>query len=446
MKTAAIIGGGFSGTVAAVHLARLAPSALRIVLINSGYPAGQGVAYSTMRPEHVLNVPARIMSALDDEPDHFVKWLRARPEFVHDETVGEQYVERRLFGQYLLEVLGSHERIEIVSTEATEVTPDASRFRIALTGRESLTADAVVLATGNAPPADLPGLPGFAHPRFISNPWNDWIENLRDKDETVVLIGGGLTMVDAFLTLSSIGWTGPIVAVSRTGLWPQSNFPAFLYRDFPESDPVQLGLTALVASMEEHCRRVRTLGKNPAVVVDNLRPFTQRIFQNFSLDEKRRFCAEYRTRWGAARHRIAPEVYEQVEAGLARGRLRNCSGHVAKLIGHEQAIRVEIDTTSGQEVIDAGWVFNCTGPQESWSNSKAPLMRNLLASGFVQPDDLDLGLRVTADFAVVDRDRNASRPIFAIGPLMRGTLWETVAVPEIRGQGHSIAKSIVANI
>ena len=75
MKTVAIIGGGFSGTMAAVNLARLSDSPLCIQLINDRYPLGRGVAYGTRREEHLLNVAARNMSAVPDHANHFLDWL-----------------------------------------------------------------------------------------------------------------------------------------------------------------------------------------------------------------------------------------------------------------------------------------------------------------------------------------------------------------------------------
>jgi uncharacterized NAD(P)/FAD-binding protein YdhS len=33
--------------------------------------------------------------------------------------------------------------------------------------------------------------------------------------------------------------------------------------------------------------------------------------------------------------------------------------------------------------------------------------------------------------------------LFAIGPLLRGTLWESVAVPELRGQALRVAQTLL---
>ncbi|HWC89410.1 MAG TPA: FAD/NAD(P)-binding protein, partial [Pirellulales bacterium] len=103
MKTIAIIGGGFSGTTAAVNLARFSESPLRVCVINSGYPVGRGAAYSTRQIEHLLNVAARNMSALADHPNHFVEWLQTRSEYalVPESELREMFVPRQVFGDYL---------------------------------------------------------------------------------------------------------------------------------------------------------------------------------------------------------------------------------------------------------------------------------------------------------------------------------------------------------
>jgi hypothetical protein len=55
----AIVGGGFSGVMTAVNLARFSTHPLEITVINRGRPAGRGVAYGTRHPEHLLNVAVR---------------------------------------------------------------------------------------------------------------------------------------------------------------------------------------------------------------------------------------------------------------------------------------------------------------------------------------------------------------------------------------------------
>jgi uncharacterized NAD(P)/FAD-binding protein YdhS len=104
MSTVAIIGGGFSGTVTAVHLLRRGRGAIdRIVIMNRSGAMARGVAYGTRSDRHVLNVPAGRMSAIDDQPDSFVDFVRRRGVSVG----GDAFVSRQLYGAYLESLLNA---------------------------------------------------------------------------------------------------------------------------------------------------------------------------------------------------------------------------------------------------------------------------------------------------------------------------------------------------
>ena len=94
--TVAIIGGGASGTLAAVQLLRGAAAAvlpLRVVLIDRDGRHGLGRAYSTTYPCHLLNSPAGRMSALPGDPGHLARWAQAEG-IPHD-----GFLARRDYGQ-----------------------------------------------------------------------------------------------------------------------------------------------------------------------------------------------------------------------------------------------------------------------------------------------------------------------------------------------------------
>src|SRR5271154_5056393 len=97
----AIVGGGCSGLLVAVHLASQG-FAGRITVIEPRERLGAGLAYSTSFDRHLLNVPAGKMSALPEEPRHFLDWLRARnwPGVNPD-----SFAPRKLYGEYLEDLL-----------------------------------------------------------------------------------------------------------------------------------------------------------------------------------------------------------------------------------------------------------------------------------------------------------------------------------------------------
>jgi uncharacterized NAD(P)/FAD-binding protein YdhS len=458
VKTVVIIGGGFCGTLTAVNLARLSTDPLRIVLVNNQYPLGRGIAYGTLRPEHLLNVVARNMSAFPDLPSHFVDWLRNRADFADLPLADlrEQFVPRRVYGDYLLDLLfwqvqplagPGRVQIDLIDDEVLDVAQAGVGARVVLNGGETLQADRVVLATGNLAPRELIPLgPVDEHPAYCRNPWRGWLEKLPDSQEDVLLVGTGLTMIDVFLTLRALGWGGTIYAVSRTGLLPLPHFKGSDYPLFPPDDVARLGLHALVALVEEHCTRLRADGMNPALVVDKLRPFTQRIWRNFSVADKQEFSRDYRTRWNVVRHRIPPAVAGQIETAQKEDRLRIKKGRIRDVRGDGDRIRVTIDSGNGlpPHQLVVALLVNCTGPGEAIADAPEALFRNLLERGLVHSDELDMGIEVAPDFAVVDQEGRPSDFLFAIGHLLKGTLWETTAVPELRAQALHVAQALLA--
>src|SRR5712691_10022875 len=113
----AIIGGGFSGIMTGVNLARLSQRPLHVTLINQHRPMGRGLAYGSRRPEHLLNVAARNMSAFPDIPDHFLQWLRTRSEYddVPELELRERFIPRMVYGDYLRGLMQQHFRAPVQS-------------------------------------------------------------------------------------------------------------------------------------------------------------------------------------------------------------------------------------------------------------------------------------------------------------------------------------------
>jgi len=213
-KRVAVIGGGASGTLQALNLARKGAA---VTLIERERTPGRGVAYSTGRPEHLLNVPARRMSAFGDDPGHFVRWLG-------EKTGGgeEDFAPRMLYGDYLAGLLGAAE-IRVVRDEAVDVAPDGI---VRLATGTTLPADAVVLAPGNFRPATPRGIdPAALGALWADDPWAAGVTEGLDGGDTIMLLGTGLTAVDVALTLDSTGYRGRIVALSRRGLAPRSHGP-----------------------------------------------------------------------------------------------------------------------------------------------------------------------------------------------------------------------------
>jgi uncharacterized NAD(P)/FAD-binding protein YdhS len=56
---------------------------------------------------------------------------------------------------------------------------------------------------------------------------------------------------------------------------------------------------------------------------------------------------------------------------------------------------------------------------------------------------MDMGVRVAADHTIVTADGARSRWLLALGPLLKGTYWETIAVAELRVQARRVAETLL---
>ena len=450
-----IIGGVVSsGVMTAVNLARLSRRPLHLTLINQRHPTARGVAYGTRRMEHLLNVAARNMSAFPDLPNHFLQWLRTRSEYdpVPDIELRERFIPRMIYGDYLRGLMQQHlqapvDSVRVQTTfiegEAVDVEPHANGGVVHLADSGRVETDRIVLATGNEPPSLLPGCAELQkHPAWVGHPWQSWESRLPASGGAIVLLGTGLTTVDAVITLRALGWQGVVHAVSRHGWLPECHFRGIEYPDFPPPgvDLADLGLKKLVALIEEHCARLRELGANPAIIVDKMRPHTQRVWQRFTLEERMEFSRRHAAHWNVLRHRIAPEIHAQLTTAQLTGQLQLHAAGIECVRADGNQVRVFL---TGGKTIAGDLVINATGPNTKFTATNSVLLQNLIRRGLVTADDTDMGLRVDADHTIIDRDGQRSEILLALGPLLRGTLWETIAVPELRVQARRTAQTLL---
>jgi uncharacterized NAD(P)/FAD-binding protein YdhS len=89
------------------------------------------------------------------------------------------------------------------------------------------------------------------------------------------------------------------------------------------------------------------------------------------------------------------------------------------------------------------WLVNCAGPTLDFRAVRHPLVRSLLKQGLAFPDTLGLGLRVARDLRLIRADGRANVRLFAVGPITKGTFWETTAVPDIRVQCQRLATQLL---
>ncbi|WP_426757000.1 FAD/NAD(P)-binding protein [Myxococcus sp. Y35] len=467
----AIVGGGASGTLLAVHLLRSARAPLRVALVERNGRAGLGLAYSTTSPCHLLNVPAAKMGAFPEDPEHFLRWVRCELPG----TSPGAFVSRQRFGRYLESVLrearahaGPGVMLDVVDRDVAAVEEASGAVWLHLADGARLEARVAVLALGNALPSNLRVPDGglYTSRRYHRSPWaKDALRGVTDQDD-VLLIGTGLTMVDTVLSLAEQGHQGHIHALSRHGLLPHVHqegargtyvSPGIRdalralrqetrreHRDAEDTaghPPLPVRIRPVLRLVRQEVRRAARAGADWRQVVDALRPVTVPLWQRLPVGERRRFLRHLRAYWDVHRHRMAPSIGETVERLRRQGRLSIHAAHIRgfALEPTGVAVRTRPRGHGGEEaVLHVQHVINCTGPEGAMTRGH-PVLGGLVEAGRVRPDALGMGLATDADGALLDASGQASGRLYTLGPPRRGELWETTAVPEIRSQARDLA-------
>ncbi len=423
----AVIGAGLSGTAMALHL-RLA-GIPRVTLIERERTPGRGVAYGTARPEHLLNVPARRMNVFPDDPGHFVRSLAPH-------GLGpEDYAERRQFGAYMSALLAAEDDgIALIEGQAVGIDDGAVR----LADGRRVAADAAVLALGNLRPAIPAGIdPAVLGPAWIGDPWSPALAETLAPDASVILLGTGLTAIDAALTLDALGHVGTILALSRRGLVPRASGP----RE-PMAAPQELLPADALGLLRRTRRRGAEIGWRSAV--HELRSVTRDLWRSASDSERRRFIRHLRPWWDVHRHRIAPAVGATIDRLEQKGRLVIAAGRIvsAEASSDGAVLHWRPRGRDRVESVTAARIVNCTGPELDIDRAGDPLLDTLLAAGRIRPDAYRLGVDVDEHSRALDRNGTPSDRLFAIGPMTRGAFWESIAVGDIGAQAQAIARHI----
>ncbi|MCE0540345.1 FAD/NAD(P)-binding protein [Kineosporia rhizophila] len=458
--TILIAGGGVAGTLVTLHLARLAArrsTGLDIVVLEPSDLLGRGVAFGTPEDRHLLNVPASGMSALPEEPGHFVAW---RAEDDPDKSTHPyDFTGRREFSRYVRELLTESLQAAADLVSVRHVQQQAVTLRRWGAGAEVTTsagrtfrADAVVIATG-LPAAGWDWAPDALRnsPFFVPNPWApgalDVIRRDRSGPAPVLMVGAGLTMVDVALSLSGpdTGREDRVLhAISRTGRLPRTHARSPKLPNIP--DVSEWGTS--VAELRKHVTRhfadvVRASGDwRPAL--DGLRVQVQTLWGRMSDEQRLAFVREESGYWNVLRHRMPLSSAERLNELRAADKLFL---HRASVAGAEPlgrgGLRVSMTDGSTQDV---GWVVNCTGPRTDIRELGNPLLNDLLtpvhgvASATVATGGM--GFR-TVNGRLIDSAGSPEAPLWTLGALRRGELWETTAVPEIRTQALALATTLL---
>lgn len=417
-----IVGGGATGLIVATNLLRKSNKPAQISIAEPRNSIGLGVAYSTADTGHVLNVPASRMSMFVDDSEHFMKWVGKDKNY---------FAPRKVYAQYLYatwrdaESKSDFATTEHIRMQVLDIQQDKDFWLASFSDGSTKSFDVVVLAIGHGEAFALNSQISSSS-KYIADAWR---ETLPLTKGVLLGVGTGLTFVDHALSHLRRSDSNTVIGISRNGFLPESHL---LHRAEP---------LAVTAESRMSPKSVRTFIESASdwrAAQDGIRHELPEIWQSWSDDQRNQFLTQDLRWWNVHRHRLAPEVAEEIEIAIKNDRLRVIATELISLKDSSNGTSAHL--ANGDSVmVDA--VLNCLGYRTPGDES---LLGTLFKSGVAARGPLNLGLRTNfPDFNVLAEDGIIHKNLYALGPLLFGERFETTAVPEIRVQAESIASSIV---
>lgn len=452
-----IIGGGLSGTMLAVQLLRL-PGRRQILVIEPRAELGRGEAYSAVELGHTLNGNAARMSVDPDNPEDLTQWLTEHiaaggwPESAEQAVpISELFPPRGLFGVYAQQRLAeakarSASTVEHVRAEVIDVQVDADSTLLTLDNGQRLRGNFAVLATGMFPAARTPQTHSSGVNAAAVDPWDVATMRRLDPRSTVLIIGSGLTMVDAVVSLEQAGHRGPIEIFSRHGLLPHVRRQPPAWDDFLAADPALRSPRQLLRELRRQCSIAQAQGIDWQAPLDTVRVHIGRLWSQASEREKRQFVRHVRPWWESHHHRSPPLSAQLVARLHEEGRLRIRAASFKGLVPAQSGVTIAVRQRGEQTLtqVTGAALINSSGIEYDWRRVARPLPQQLLKRGLIQPGPLALGIAADASGAVLDAQGQVSARLFAMGPPLRGMWWESTAVTDVALQAKALASKLAA--
>lgn len=473
-----IVGGGFSGVSAAVQLVRHSPVPLAITLIESRERVGPGLAYATHDPDHRLNGPTWVHAVDPVDGEHFTRWCEQNGVFEADPQAlqpnGTAFVRRAVLGAYLEDQVRQHAHwpatgstIRTLQDRAVHAWPsggpDGGEVTTLTERGQTLNADLLLLATGNAEPRlQAPLDPALAqHPGVIENPLVTARLLGIARDARVLIVGSGLTSLDVVSTLQRQGHTGGITVVSRRGLRPRAQplasgtavhpvgrqnldrllgpAPAFLTQARPE-------LRSWIQALRQQIREAVARGDSWNIPFDDLRDSVWQLWPTLPAAQQRRFLRSVRTWYDVHRFRSPPQTEAIHNEALAAGRVVHIAARLRSLAARADAHRIDavLQPAGGAAAVTECFdmVVNCTGLDASARTAGNPLLQSLVAHGTLRSDACGIGYAVDPDCRVIDARGTVLPRIRLIGPPTLGTFGDPGGAMFIAAQIHRMLPDV----
>ena len=436
-----IIGDGFAAAVTAIHLLRKGVAADTLTIIGAG-SLGKGNAYGCASPFFRLNVREDLPIVFSEDPLHFARWAEVNIDDPEAKTSAGFFYRRADFGRYISELITAEvgfDKIQRIQSKVCALNQAHGLWKLETVDGDLIDTEKVIIATGNSPPTwpctiqteiDKQG-----PARMIENPWTGQYLAAIQAEEHIVLVGGGLTALDAIYALAAQGHRGLITIVGPRPLFPPTQ--AQWTRQNQPSWPEKLSPAKLLRFMRHYLPPAPTTSTEWQSAWEELRPNLNAIWQKFTPHQRKILFKRLAWIWSLYRFRASPQTIKAYEQLQASQQIQFAIGRAKQITCTEQAITVQLSNDTN---VQAERIINCTGVGTDL------FLNKLIADAIAIPDSLGTAIAVDANLNVVKPNLQAWNNLWMLGPATMGSLGDVIAASAISKQAEQLALQITGTI
>ena len=428
-----IIGSGYSAAALLLHLeARGAP--MDGVTVIGPQALGAGQAFGCVNDDFRLNVRAELMQVWPDDPGHFANWaaMNIAGDLDADTDVGAFY-RRRDFASYIASEIRARPALASlphIKASAVNISAATSGWDIELDDGSAASASRIVLATGNPPPvwpfreqvADSPSL--------VRVPWRgDWPKTI-DSDGRIVVVGSGLTALDALHTLRRRHHRGKITLIAPDGLLPpvQTGWQNADALEWPQN----MRASGFLKFMRDTVGDIPWEDTEWQRRFESLRYHISAAWQRLDPRDQERLMRRFGWLWSLARFRAGPQAFSSAQMLLDAGQLDIVTDMVTGITTDEDGVH-KVRLAKGDDLF-TDTVINCSGAG-----------RDLLVTRIL---DDEIAARhqtarhrpaMTGELALLRADGTPHPNLFGIGPMTSHVAGDVLGSASIARQARGLA-------
>ena len=310
-------------------------------------------------------------------------------------------------------------------------------------------ADILILATGH-PAASTPKALAGADLRSASCIKDALapgaFEDLK-TDDAILVVGSGLTAMDALVRLNAKGHRGKVCLLSRSGLLPRPHAGGgFMpYGNF-EGETLTTA-RRLLRQVRATITEAEDIGIPWQSVFDALRQQAQPLWRRLPKPERQKLLRHLRRWYDVHRYRMPPQASALLQDEIACGRVVTCMGELVSVRRHAESLIASIAARSSENV-DHRYdrIVLATGPEFRNYCTHQRFLLGLSREGVIQSDPLELGIECDLAGRAIGADGSPNTSLFIAGPPARAAFGELTGAPEIAEQAANLTDVILRTL